>query len=118
MYRMMRSSISVFLQIVKRLNPQLPANYFGNCLAFLKAEITHGILKTNEGFLIAAESIRDATQKTVFNKKGILVGAENWPSDYWKLEGKRIVGLYGSPRFDLYDADYGWGRPKSLKMQI
>ncbi|XP_022873115.1 malonyl-coenzyme:anthocyanin 5-O-glucoside-6'''-O-malonyltransferase-like [Olea europaea var. sylvestris] len=98
-----------------RLNPPLPANYFGNCLALLKAEIAHGKLKTNDGFLIAAESIGDAIRNTVYNKKGILDGAENWPSDYWKLEGKRIIGVSGSPRFDLYDADFGWGKAKKLE---
>ncbi|CAA2968309.1 malonyl-coenzyme:anthocyanin 5-O-glucoside-6 -O-malonyltransferase-like, partial [Olea europaea subsp. europaea] len=55
---------------------------------FLKAEIAHGKLKTNDGFLIAAESIGDDIQNTVYEKKGILDGAENWPADYWKLEGK------------------------------
>ncbi|KAL2466403.1 HXXXD-type acyl-transferase family protein [Abeliophyllum distichum] len=43
-----------------RLSPSLPSNYFGNCLAFVKAESTHGGLKGNDGFLIAAILIGEA----------------------------------------------------------
>ncbi|KAK6142514.1 hypothetical protein DH2020_022862 [Rehmannia glutinosa] len=98
-----------------RLNPPLPAAYFGNCLAFVKAESTHGSLKGNDGFLAAAECIGEAIQRTVYNEKGILDGAENWPLEFGKLIGKRLFGVAGSPRFDLYDADYGWGRPKKFE---
>ncbi|KAK6120613.1 hypothetical protein DH2020_045646 [Rehmannia glutinosa] len=98
-----------------RLNPPLPAAYFGNCLAFVKAESTHGLLKGNDGFVTAAECIGEAIQRTVYNEKGILDGAENWPLEFGKLIGKRLFGVAGSPRFDLYDADYGWGRPKKFE---
>lgn len=98
-----------------RLNPPLPANYFGNCLALVKAQSTHGLLKGKEGFFVAAESIGLAIQKTVYNERGILDGAEGWPVEFRKLIGKRLFGVAGSPRFDLYDADYGWGRPRKLE---
>ncbi|KAL8031442.1 hypothetical protein ABFX02_13G024900 [Erythranthe guttata] len=98
-----------------RLDPPLPATYFGNCLAFVKAQSTHGLLKGREGFLIAAESLGLAIQKSVYSEKGILDGAENWPVDFRKMLGKRLFGVAGSPRFDLYDADYGWGRPRKFE---
>ncbi|KAK4382423.1 Phenolic glucoside malonyltransferase 1 [Sesamum angolense] len=53
--------------------------------------------------------------KTVYNEKGILDGAENWPIEFGKLIGKRLFGVAGSPRFDLYDVDYGWGRPNKFE---
>ncbi|CAI9784435.1 unnamed protein product [Fraxinus pennsylvanica] len=98
-----------------RMDPPLPSTYFGNCLAFVKAETTHGKLKGNEGFVIAAESIGDAIQRTVYNEKGILDGADKWPLEFRELSGKRLFGVAGSPRFDLYDADYGWGKPKKYE---
>ncbi|KAL0285678.1 UNVERIFIED_CONTAM: Phenolic glucoside malonyltransferase 1 [Sesamum calycinum] len=98
-----------------RLSPPLPAEYFGNCLAFVKAESTHGLLKGNDGLLFAAQSVGEAIQKTVYNEKGILDGAENWPIEFGKLIGKRLFGVAGSPRFDLYDVDYGWGRPNKFE---
>ncbi|EPS62795.1 hypothetical protein M569_11994 [Genlisea aurea] len=99
----------------ERLNPPLPATYFGNCLAFVKAEATHGSLRRNDGFLVAAESLGLAIQESVYNERGILDGAEGWPSDFGKLIGKRLFGVSGSPRFDLYDADFGWGRPRKFE---
>ncbi|KAL8502268.1 hypothetical protein ACS0TY_021408 [Phlomoides rotata] len=98
-----------------RLNPPLPVTYFGNCLAFVKAESTHGSLKGKDGFLVAADRLGKAIQKTVYNDKGILDGAETWPVEFRKLIGKRLFGVAGSPRFDLYDADYGWGRPRKCE---
>ncbi|KAK4397975.1 Anthocyanin 5-aromatic acyltransferase [Sesamum angolense] len=68
-----------------RLNPPLPATYFGNCLAFVKAESTHGLLRGKEGFL----------------------GCGGVPGTGYTEDR--------SPRFDLYDADYGWGRPKKFE---
>ncbi|KAL3848918.1 hypothetical protein ACJIZ3_010800 [Penstemon smallii] len=98
-----------------RLNPPLPSGYFGNCLAFVKAESTHGVLKGEKGFLAAVECIGDAIKKTVYNPNGILDGAENWPLKFGELIGKRLLGVAGSPRFDLYDVDYGWGRAKKFE---
>ncbi|KAL2466400.1 HXXXD-type acyl-transferase family protein [Abeliophyllum distichum] len=83
--------------------------------AHLWAESTHGGLKGNDGFLIAAILIGEAIRKTVYNEKGILDGAENWPLEFGKLIGKWLFGVAGSPRFDLYDTDYGWGRPKKFE---
>ncbi|KAL3624767.1 hypothetical protein CASFOL_031435 [Castilleja foliolosa] len=98
-----------------RLTPPLPAAYFGNCLAFVKAESKHGLLKGKDGFLFAAECVSEAIQRTVYNEKGILDGAESWPLEFGKLIGKRLFGVAGSPRFDLYDVDYGWGRPNKFE---
>ncbi|GFQ04255.1 anthocyanin 5-aromatic acyltransferase, partial [Phtheirospermum japonicum] len=98
-----------------RLTPPLPAAYFGNCLAFVKAESKHGLLKGEDGFLFAAECVGEAIQRTVYNKKGILDGAKSWPLEFGKLIGKRLFGVAGSPRFDLYDVDYGWGRPNKFE---
>ncbi|KAH6795449.1 hypothetical protein C2S51_036435 [Perilla frutescens var. frutescens] len=98
-----------------RLKPPLPAAYFGNCVAFVKAETAHGLLRGGDGLAAAAESIAEAIQRTVYNEKGILDGAEKWPMTFGKLIGKRLFGVAGSPRFDLYDVDYGWGRPKKLE---
>ncbi|KAK4484870.1 hypothetical protein RD792_007470 [Penstemon davidsonii] len=98
-----------------RLNPPLPAAYFGNCLSFVKAEATNGMLKGRDGFMVAVECVGDAVKKTVYNPNGILDGAEEWPEEFGKLIGKRLFGVAGSPRFDLYDADYGWGRPKKFE---
>ncbi|KAL2554288.1 Agmatine coumaroyltransferase [Forsythia ovata] len=99
-----------------RLNPPLPPTYFGNCVALvIKAKLNHGELKGNDGILVAAESIGQAIQKSVFNEKGILHDAHNWLAQFEETAGKKTFAVGGSPRFDIYDVDYGWGRPKKFE---
>ncbi|KAI3465689.1 hypothetical protein Pfo_022352 [Paulownia fortunei] len=97
-----------------RLVPPLTTAYFGNCVIFVIAQSRHGLLKGNEGFLIAAEYIGEAIRKTVYSEKGILDSAD-WPLDFGKFDGKWLISVAGSPRFDVYEVDYGWGRPKKYE---
>ncbi|GFP85203.1 anthocyanin 5-aromatic acyltransferase [Phtheirospermum japonicum] len=100
-----------------RLKPAVPANYFGNCVALGKAELKHGEVKKGgpDGFVKVAKAIGEAIRKSVNNENGILCGAEKWPVEYRKLDGKRWCGVVGSPRFDFYTADYGWGKAKKFE---
>ncbi|KAL2476797.1 Coumaroyl-CoA:anthocyanidin 3-O-glucoside-6''-O-coumaroyltransferase 2 [Abeliophyllum distichum] len=98
-----------------RLNPPIPANYFGNCLGIVLATSRHFELVENEGFANAAEVIGKAIQEKVHKEGEILKGAENWLVQFESLFGKRVFGVAGSPRFDLYSADFGWGRPKKIE---
>ncbi|EPS62073.1 hypothetical protein M569_12718 [Genlisea aurea] len=98
-----------------RLNPPVPNSYFGNCLIFIKAVTTHGALRGEEGFLTAAELIGEAIRAALQNERGVLEGAETWMEQFFGLLGKRIFGIAGSPRFDLYDADFGWGSPEKYE---
>ncbi|XP_047946231.1 malonyl-coenzyme:anthocyanin 5-O-glucoside-6'''-O-malonyltransferase-like [Salvia hispanica] len=98
-----------------RLRAALPAGYFGNCLAFVKAEAGSGELRGEGGVAAAAESIAGAIERRVYNEKGILEGAEEWPREFGELIGKRLFGVAGSPKFDLYEVDYGWGRPNKFE---
>ncbi|KAL0375726.1 UNVERIFIED_CONTAM: Malonyl-coenzyme:anthocyanin 5-O-glucoside-6'''-O-malonyltransferase [Sesamum calycinum] len=53
----------------ERLNPPLPAKYFGNCVALVKAELKHGEVKGDDGFVMAAKAIGEAVKETVYNEK-------------------------------------------------
>ncbi|KAL2493965.1 Coumaroyl-CoA:anthocyanidin 3-O-glucoside-6''-O-coumaroyltransferase 1 [Forsythia ovata] len=97
-----------------RLSPPLPSTYFGNCAVMVIAESKHGELKGQEGFLIPAELIGKAIQKTVYHEKGVLHGAD-WPVEFPKWSGKRGFSVAGSPRFNIYDADFGWGKAKKYE---
>ncbi|KAK4431035.1 Anthocyanin 5-aromatic acyltransferase [Sesamum alatum] len=99
-----------------RLNPPLPANYFGNCVAFGKAELKHGVVKGSDGFVIAAKAIGEAIKETVAGERGILYGAEKWVDESRKLVERRHHGVVGSPRFDFYVVDYGWGKPNKFEI--
>ncbi|KAL3819792.1 hypothetical protein ACJIZ3_005697 [Penstemon smallii] len=100
-----------------RLDPPLPPNYFGNCIGPCFAISSRAKLIGHEGFSIAAELIGDAIYKRFFNcgEGGVLRGAEDWPTQINSLDWSRALGTAGSPRFDVYDADFGWGKPKKFE---
>ncbi|KAL8031434.1 hypothetical protein ABFX02_13G024200 [Erythranthe guttata] len=99
-----------------RTNPPMPLNYFGNCLGGSMAKIEHKTLVGEEGFVIAAEAIALDIKNRVNNKDEVLKGVENWMSDSEKFVGMRAVGVSGSPKFDLCDADFGLGRARKLEV--
>ncbi|KAL0293063.1 UNVERIFIED_CONTAM: Malonyl-coenzyme:anthocyanin 5-O-glucoside-6'''-O-malonyltransferase [Sesamum radiatum] len=69
----------------------------------------------SDGIIMAAKAIGDAIKETIFSERGILYGAEKWPNDCRKLVETRQYGPVGSPRFDFYAVDYGWGKPKKFE---
>ncbi|KAI3464079.1 hypothetical protein Pfo_020742 [Paulownia fortunei] len=87
-----------------RINPPLPASYFGNCLGYGMAKIEH------------KQAIDQDIKNRVNNKDEVLKGAENWLSNMEKHVGMRALGVSGSPKFDLSSADFGWGRAKKLEV--
>lgn len=99
-----------------RLDPPVPANYFGNCVAFGETESTHGQLKGDDGFLIAVKLISEVISEKISNKDEILRDAKNWMKKLGALIGKRALGVAGSPRFDLYNTEFGWGKPKKYEV--
>ncbi|XP_011090972.1 malonyl-coenzyme:anthocyanin 5-O-glucoside-6'''-O-malonyltransferase-like [Sesamum indicum] len=99
-----------------RLEPPVPATYFGNCLAFVVTESTHRLLRGSAGFVVAVKLIGELISQKVNNKEEILRDADDWIVKYGSpLLGKRTLGVVGSPKFDLYDADFGWGKPNKYE---
>ncbi|KAK9266157.1 hypothetical protein L1049_003424 [Liquidambar formosana] len=94
------------------LVPPIPSTYLGNCLARCFATTKSTQLIGEDGFLIAAGVIGKAIRERVRNEEGVLKGAEKWISDYEALKRERVVGIAGSPKFAIYDIDFGWGKPK------
>ncbi|GFP79914.1 anthocyanin 5-aromatic acyltransferase [Phtheirospermum japonicum] len=94
-----------------RLDPPLPDTYFGNCLIFVMAESTNRKLRGSEGFLVAAEAVREAVRKAVGDEKAIMDHSFKSIQEMIERLGKRMHSVAGSPGFDFYTIDYGWGRP-------
>ncbi|KAL3527412.1 hypothetical protein ACH5RR_012068 [Cinchona calisaya] len=94
-----------------RLDPPLPDNYFGNCLTFCYATTKKGILVGEEGFAIAVELIGEAIHQRVVSSDALFNDAENWWKEVEKMNWERVVGVSGSPRYNYYNLDFGWGKP-------
>lgn len=93
----------------RRLRPPLPNTYFGNCLVLILAESTHRRLIGKDGFVAAAEAIGEAMKESLGNEKGIMDGCIERYLKFSELKGERVVGVSGSPRFELGGVDYGFG---------
>ncbi|XP_019184834.1 PREDICTED: malonyl-coenzyme:anthocyanin 5-O-glucoside-6'''-O-malonyltransferase-like [Ipomoea nil] len=98
-----------------RLNPPLPASFFGNCVVGCRfAKSRNGALVGSEGFVTAAELIGEAIRKSVNDEEWIL-REEFWLSEFKGADPRRIVAVAGYPRMDLYGADFGWGKAEKVE---
>ncbi|MED6225830.1 hypothetical protein PIB30_117551 [Stylosanthes scabra] len=110
-----RVFVGVNVDCRARLDPPLPPTYFGNCggARFAVAE-TKGLLG-EDGIVVAVESLSNALETL---KDGALSGAENWSS--LMHEGlhsdDKFMSVAGTPRFEVYGNDFGWGKPKKVEM--
>ncbi|KAJ9686831.1 hypothetical protein PVL29_015608 [Vitis rotundifolia] len=75
------------------LDPPIPAAYFGNCLMGGLATTKSTRLIQEDGFIVAANSIREAIQERVRNKGGVLKGVQKWVSDLKSLNRMRMTTI-------------------------
>ncbi|XP_004507302.1 phenolic glucoside malonyltransferase 1-like [Cicer arietinum] len=98
-----------------RLDPPISPMYFGNCIAGQKIVLETKDLVGKNGFFVALEGINESLKRV---KDGeVLNGAKNWLS--YILEGSESTKIYsiaGSPRFEVYGIDFGFGKPKKVDM--
>lgn len=101
-----------------RLDPPLPATYLGNCIAPRFAVVEREALLGKQGFVAAVNAISEAMKG--LENKSVLDGAENWVSvvvgNMHRSINKRrkVYSVASSPRFKVYDTDFGWGRPRKV----
>ncbi|KAG6420441.1 hypothetical protein SASPL_116968 [Salvia splendens] len=92
-----------------RLPFAVPSNYAGNCVGFGRSEGRRGELVGEDGVVHAAKAIGDTVKKLNVDMLG---GARNWISEWEQLrESELHITVSGSPKLDLYDLDFGWGKP-------
>ncbi|CAK9326404.1 unnamed protein product [Citrullus colocynthis] len=98
-----------------RLDPAVPANYFGNCGGSHGVFAEAGELEDEEeGLGIASKRIDEAIKGL---EESVTKGAEESLSKWETVEeGIKFVGVVGSPRLGVYGLDFGWGRAKNVKM--
>ncbi|KDP34386.1 hypothetical protein JCGZ_12780 [Jatropha curcas] len=98
-----------------RLNPPLPKNYFGNCIAAHDViAVARDFMEVN-GLPIIAKRISESIKRIKTN--GVLEGAEEKLSSLKSIKsGVQAIGVAGSTRFGVYGYDFGWGKPKKVEI--
>ncbi|KAI4319827.1 hypothetical protein MLD38_033380 [Melastoma candidum] len=95
-----------------RLGYPIPTNYFGNCLTVRFVSTSRGTLIGERGIVYAAKSIEDKVKEV---EEDPLKGAEGWPDEVAeKMKPGIHLVVAGSPRFKVYDTDFGWGKPRKF----
>ncbi|XP_074349473.1 malonyl-coenzyme A:anthocyanin 3-O-glucoside-6''-O-malonyltransferase-like [Apium graveolens] len=94
-----------------RLDPPLPASYFGNCLVPCIGVQTGRVMVGEEGLAAAAEVLGNSI--AVKLKEGPLHGSDKWMEGFaGVMRGEWNIGIAGSPKLDYYNnIDFGWGKP-------
>ncbi|GMN61206.1 hypothetical protein TIFTF001_030285 [Ficus carica] len=96
-----------------RVRFPLPTTYFGNCLAVCYATpVKRKELLGENGIVAAVEAI--GKEVAGLESEGALREAEKWMVKWKELEERhcRHFTVAGSPKLGVYEADFGWGRPK------
>jgi hypothetical protein len=96
-----------------RIDFPVPTTYFGNCVGFGRSTATRNELMGEDGIIVAANVIGNTIRRL---DKEIFGGAEKWISEWEVMFGSVIhVIVSGSPKLNLYETDFGWGRPKKIE---
>ncbi|XP_065872428.1 malonyl-CoA:anthocyanidin 5-O-glucoside-6''-O-malonyltransferase-like [Euphorbia lathyris] len=99
-----------------RQDPPISTNYFGNCVSinFIQQEV--GVFIKEDGLAFGAVELTKLVKG--LEKKGGLDGAKEKFEAFMKMDPATIeaIGVAGSPRFEVYGIDFGFGKP--IKVEI
>ncbi|GMH29578.1 hypothetical protein Nepgr_031421 [Nepenthes gracilis] len=107
---------TIFADCRKRVDPPMPESYFGNLIHAIFTVTAAGLLLANP-----PEFGAGMIQKTIeaHDAKAIERRNEDWEGNpiifQYKDAGVNCVAVGSSPRFKVYDADFGWGAPRSVR---
>ncbi|CAA3031276.1 BAHD acyltransferase DCR [Olea europaea subsp. europaea] len=107
---------TVFADCRKRVDPPMPESYFGNLIQAIFTVTAAGLLLGNPPEYGAA-----MIQKAIDMHDSKVIDARNkeWESNpkifQFKDAGVNCVAVGSSPRFKVYDIDFGWGEPESVR---
>ncbi|KAJ0437318.1 putative anthocyanin 6''-O-malonyltransferase [Helianthus annuus] len=97
-----------------RMNPALPASYFGNCVGWCYVPAQSKVLTGKEGFVTAAKLLGESLHERLTDKDGIM---KDIVFDDLFSSGvpPTIIGIAGTPKLKFYDMDFGWGKPRKIE---
>ncbi|KAJ9548873.1 hypothetical protein OSB04_021416 [Centaurea solstitialis] len=100
-----------------RLDPPIPAAYFGNCVRGCRMMEKASLLTGKEGFMAAVKLIGENLHKMLTDKDGIVKDVDQLFGDLF-ANGMptTVVAVAGTPKVELYDLDFGWGKPRKHEL--
>ncbi|KAH7846319.1 hypothetical protein Vadar_012509 [Vaccinium darrowii] len=98
-----------------RLEPPIPPTYFGNCITGCIIDAHTNKLMEEDGVALAARAIVEAIAGL---EDGVLKGAKELIPNLLSIqkEGGLLISIASSPRFEVYEIDFGWRGPKKVEI--
>lgn len=99
-----------------RLEPPIPATYLGNCLGGSMFAADTESLLGEDGLTAAAVAISEEIRKLnggLFKESSPPSRSDAEPEN---PENQIVFAVSGSPQFDVYGVDFGWGKPRKVMM--
>ncbi|KAL3630627.1 hypothetical protein CASFOL_023611 [Castilleja foliolosa] len=107
---------TVFADCRNRVAPPMPESYFGNLIQAIFTVTAAGLILSNP-VEFGSGLIRTAIES--HNAEAIKKRNEEWESNpiifQFKDAGVNCVAVGSSPRFKVYEVDFGWGSPESVR---
>lgn len=102
-----------------RIEPPLPANYFGNSFLRATAKLLAGeVLDRGLGWVAWQLNRAVAAHTDAVVKSWLDTWQQNPIFSYFDCLETRNLATGSSPRFDVYGNDFGWGRPLAVRSGI
>lgn len=108
-----RAHLLFSVECRRRLAPPIPQEYLGNCLRPCFVEVGAAELLGGDGVAAAAAAIGAAVAGL---NGGVLDGAGGWFHKILSLVPERPMSVGGSPRYGVYETDFGLGRPAKVEL--
>ncbi|CAL5191451.1 unnamed protein product [Lathyrus oleraceus] len=99
-----------------RLEPPMASNYFGNCVRMHLVDTEPLDFIDENGVFLVAKCIHESIKMIIEND--VLEGVKDGfgKLNTLKNEGYEIIGMAGSNKFEVYESDFGWGRPEKVEI--
>lgn len=112
------TTLTLSIDCRSRLVPPLPTSYFGNAIYGQRITIRAGELLRNAGGIMFALNLLQETIETAQRDERIRLGIEEWMENPNLVFGQGVtngIQIGSSPRFPVYESDFGFGRPVCVR---
>ncbi|KAH0463173.1 hypothetical protein IEQ34_007755 [Dendrobium chrysotoxum] len=97
----------------RRIRPEIPENYFGNCLSGCFAKWDAEELLATDGILVACAAIGKAIENLGDDAHESMDGLVDRIGE---VAPWRPLSVSGSPKMGVYETDFGWGKPRKVEV--
>ena len=97
----------------ERLGYKIPEGYFGNCLTLCHATVKRKDMKREDGFVNAVKVIERAISEM---KNEPFKDVGEWRDTFKKMYLGSVLLVTGSPKFNVYETDFGFGKAVKVEM--